>query len=69
MEREDEPGALAGPPGTAQAAFYLAEALRYRRALMAIEACDYRGNRPAEQTIAWRALNKGDAAAGLAAEP
>lgn len=30
---------------------------RYRRALEEIAGQDFRGNRPREQTIAWKALN------------
>lgn len=64
MSREEEPGGLGGVPESVAEGFFKQEALRYRRALIAIERCDYRGPKPSEQEIATRALDAGDEAAG-----
>lgn len=70
MAREDAPGGLAGEPYSAVEAFFQQEALRYRRALVAIEATapEHGDLREAFPLNVWKiasdALDAGDEAAG-----
>lgn len=62
MAREDAPGGLDTEAYSAVEAFFQQEALRYRRALVAIELATERDS--AVRKIAREALDAGDEAAG-----